>query len=545
MSPSPAAGFAGVPPAAAVEDNRWPDVAVPALGAWEPSATVSVVMPCRDGAEELRRTLAALAAQTYPATLIDVVVADDGSEPALDATTLTEGLVVPFAVTVVRQERSGFGAGRARNLGAAHARGEILLFLDADTLLEPWAVEAHARWHHAVRDAVVLGRSRNVEAQGLDPGDLAVTGPAGLAPLLEGRTVDSPTWITKFLARREQLTTRHRDLFAVLTSRNVSVRAGLFADVGGFTAYGIRGIEDTELGWRLFAAGGLFVPDAEAFGYHQGIGHLEQEQKAATKRRRTPLLHHAIPATRIRPKGARRFSVPRVLVTLDAGGQRWEEVVAAVDAVLAGRVRDVGVHLEGVAGHDDEVLLRETFAPDARVSGLDGETPPRFCEVTVTTPTTTCFGHETVARLLTTLERRRVGRVVVRLPDETGQVTATLTRAAERARRVAADRGSDDIDGVVAELFGDWWLAAGQADLDGADEESPAEAMTLPALRAIEAAQRDATAHRKAAKKAEHRAERAERRREELEAQLAAVRNRKVVRFADAAGDRLRIRRRR
>ncbi len=544
MSPSRAEGSAGVPPAAAVEDNRWPDLAVPALGSWEPTATVSVVMPCRDGAEALRRTLATLAAQTYPATLVDVVVADDGSDPALDAAALTAGLPTRLPLTVVRQERAGFGAGRARNLGAGHARGEILLFLDADTLLEPWAIEAHARWHHVARDAVVLGSDRNVEADGLEPADLAMMGPAGLAPLLAGRAIESPAWITDFLARREQLTSRHRDLFAVLTSRNVSVRADLFADVGGFTAYGIRGIEDTELGWRLFAAGGLFAPDGEAFGYHQGLSHLEREQRAATKRRRTPLIQHAIPASIIRPDAARRFSVPRVVVTLDVRGQRWEEVVEAVDAVLAGRARDVGVHLDGLAGHDDEVLLRETFAPDARVSGLGGEAPPRFCEVAVAAPPTARFGRRTVERLLATLERRRVGRVVVTLPDDAGQVTATLTRASARARRVAADRGSDDIDGIVAELFGDWWLAAGQADLDEAAHRAPAEAMPLPALRALEAAQRDATAQRKAARKAAQRAERAERRREEVEAQLAAVRNRKVVRFADAAGDRLRRRRR-
>ncbi|MFC7644644.1 glycosyltransferase [Streptosporangium lutulentum] len=53
----------------------------PAIGAWEPRLPVSVVIPARQNQGKLDLTLAALAAQTYPAHLLEVIVVDDGSAP--------------------------------------------------------------------------------------------------------------------------------------------------------------------------------------------------------------------------------------------------------------------------------------------------------------------------------------------------------------------------------------------------------------------------------------------------------------------------------
>lgn len=562
MSRPPAEHVAsgGSPPAAAVEHNRWPDLDVPDLGDWSPDAGVTAVLPCRDGGETLVRTLASLAAQTYPSELLDVVVADDGSDPPLDPAHLTEGLPQEAPnITVVRQERAGFGAGRARNLGAGYARGEILLFLDADTLIEPWGVEAHARWHHAVRDAVVLGNHRNVDVGGLDTADILATRREGLGGLLADRVIESHSWIDDFLERRHDLTTRHGDVFAILTSGNVSLRAELFSHVGGFTPYGLRGIEDTELAWRLFTAGGLFVPDPAALVWHQGTSHLDSSAKAATKRRRKPLLDHAIPARIIRPEAARQFAVPRVLVRLDVAGYPLEAVVECVDAILGGSFRDVAVHLDGVDGHPDATLLRETFDPDGRVIGLDGAPPPRFCEVVVDAPLEARFGPATIQTLATTITSKRIGRVVAALPQhdpaELG-VVATTTRAAARAVRVAADRGHAEPEAVTAavvELFGDWWLSSADTDLTAIGHELADEVPDPPSnslLRIVEQAQRDAardrrdaardrtaaTRARREAEAAEKRATRAEERLARAEQRLEALRNRRVVRIADGVG---------
>jgi cellulose synthase/poly-beta-1,6-N-acetylglucosamine synthase-like glycosyltransferase len=58
--------------------NDWSAIEVPELGAWRPVRPVSVVIPAYDCQPALDLVLAALARQTYPADLLDVVVVDDG-----------------------------------------------------------------------------------------------------------------------------------------------------------------------------------------------------------------------------------------------------------------------------------------------------------------------------------------------------------------------------------------------------------------------------------------------------------------------------------
>src|SRR3954447_2278357 len=85
---------------------------------------VSVVIPYFDDQSRLNLLLAALN-QQLGGVHFEVVIADDGSPapPAVPA-----GL--EFDCTVVSQPDHGFRAAAARNLGAAAAVGESLLFLD-------------------------------------------------------------------------------------------------------------------------------------------------------------------------------------------------------------------------------------------------------------------------------------------------------------------------------------------------------------------------------------------------------------------------------
>jgi glycosyltransferase involved in cell wall biosynthesis len=87
---------------------------------------VSVVIPARDAAGTLPAVLAALGPD------LDVVVVDNGSRDATAALAAAAGARV---VEAPRPHRA-----LARNLGAAAARGDKLLFLDADCVPAPgWA----------------------------------------------------------------------------------------------------------------------------------------------------------------------------------------------------------------------------------------------------------------------------------------------------------------------------------------------------------------------------------------------------------------------
>ena len=110
-------------------DNRWDLLAD--LEPPEPPA-VSVVVPYFEAQPQLDLVLAALAAQTHPASRLEVVVADDGSATPPDL-----GAAGPLAGPAGPAARPGFRAAAARNLGAAAASGDVLLFLDGDTVPEP------------------------------------------------------------------------------------------------------------------------------------------------------------------------------------------------------------------------------------------------------------------------------------------------------------------------------------------------------------------------------------------------------------------------
>jgi glycosyltransferase involved in cell wall biosynthesis len=91
----------------------------------------SVVIPVYNDWNSLERCLRSLAGQVNPPSF-EVIVVDDGSaDPSGSAVPYTG---FPFALTLVRQDHRGIPS--ARNLGTRHARGDVLLFVDADCRLD-------------------------------------------------------------------------------------------------------------------------------------------------------------------------------------------------------------------------------------------------------------------------------------------------------------------------------------------------------------------------------------------------------------------------
>lgn len=130
-----------------------------------PRLTVSVVIPAYGGQDKLDLVLAALARQTYPAGLTEIIVVDNGSSPPLR-------LPAGTSARLVVCDRPGRAS--ARNAGLARATGDVIHWLDSDVVLTPGAVEAHMRWHHAAPYLVVTGyiRFTGAEVPAELPGDL-------------------------------------------------------------------------------------------------------------------------------------------------------------------------------------------------------------------------------------------------------------------------------------------------------------------------------------------------------------------------------------
>ena len=423
---------AGARPAPAqVRGNDWRAVDAPAAAAFEPREALSVVVPCFDARRELDLALAALERQTWPRDLVEVVVVDDGSEPPLEAPSGT-----PLAVRVIRQQRRGFGLARARNAGVRAARHDIVVFLDGDLLAGEELLAEHARWHHAVADAVTLGFTAYVDPDGVDAA--AIRGHAGpLAALFAARPADPP-WTERHMARTDDLTASRDDVFRAVVGNNLGIRRTLFDALGGFDeSFDRYGWEDTEFGWRAQTRGALLVPARAAFAWHQG---RFAPNRSRGKRRAVAAQAHngaaLIAHPDFRPEGG-GWAVPRTAVTVEAAGSSAAQAAATVERLLAGDDRDLAVLVDAGAGRAGELrdVLRARFAADPRVriaaggSALDAFPATPFH---VTLPAGAEVGTGLLHRLRSGLGRAAVGEAA--LPDG---ARARVARAwvLHRARR--------------------------------------------------------------------------------------------------------------
>jgi glycosyltransferase involved in cell wall biosynthesis len=102
----------------------------------------SIVIPTFQRRDVVCAAARALAAVRYRGRIELIVVVDGSTDGTADD---LRAIDMPFPVNVVEQPNGGASA--ARNLGAALAGNDILLFLDDDMIAEPDLVEQHARLH--------------------------------------------------------------------------------------------------------------------------------------------------------------------------------------------------------------------------------------------------------------------------------------------------------------------------------------------------------------------------------------------------------------
>jgi GT2 family glycosyltransferase len=103
---------------------------------------ISVIIPTYNRPAQLDACLAALATQTLPHDRFEVIVVDDGSATSME--TVTARFRDSLQVRLLRQANAG--PARARNAGAALARGTLFVFTDDDCQPEAdWLSALHAQ----------------------------------------------------------------------------------------------------------------------------------------------------------------------------------------------------------------------------------------------------------------------------------------------------------------------------------------------------------------------------------------------------------------
>ena len=184
----------------------------------------SVIVPVFNGKLQLPRCLEAL--RTSEFTDFEVIVVDDCS------TDSTPQIIERFHARYFRTPRN-LGPGGGRNLGVREARGEILLFVDADVVVTPGT----------------LGRiAADFDA---DPELSAVFGSYDEAPAWSDFLSQYKNLMHHYV---HQMASEHASTFWAGCG---AMRKDVFLEFGGFDTerYPNPSIEDIDLGFRIWRAG--------------------------------------------------------------------------------------------------------------------------------------------------------------------------------------------------------------------------------------------------------------------------------------------------
>lgn len=447
-----------------VRGNDWTQLDPPPLGGWAPSLSVTVVVPAYQCHTTLDHTLASLAAQSYPQELMEVLVVDDGSSPPLRLPELR-----PHTTRIIRATGS-WGRAHACRVGAEAAQGDVLHWYDADMVAFRDQVEAQMRWHHLVDYGVVLGHKLFV-----DPGEGLPTveqtyhavrrGEAEL--LFADRWTARHEWVEDFNARTGNLARAHFRSYLVHTGATASVRRELYRETGGMDPAMKLG-EDIELGYRLQARGGLFIPDGDARSWHLGRTQVMQRQEEVNRYNNAFFADRVPDFRKARRNTGRGYAIPYVQVVVDAHGAGYDSVLHSVHGVLDAKPHDVSVLVVGPWNELGDARRPPLLDPlkEARMleAELSGDPRVHLVESVASSayPSTFRFvlpvgwapGPKTVLTLLEQMRRRGHGLMSVVMPD--GAVARLeCVPAWERAVRLA--RNGEDLDDVVDEIAGTWW----------------------------------------------------------------------------------------
>jgi len=130
------------------------------------SPRVSIIIPCRNGGAWLAEAIESGLGQSWPN--LQIIVVDNGST---DSSLIVAKSYEARGVTVLTCER--VGASAARNVGLAHADGDLIQFLDADDLLDTDKIRLQVERLAAAPAASVASGAWARFAR--DPGEAAFT----------------------------------------------------------------------------------------------------------------------------------------------------------------------------------------------------------------------------------------------------------------------------------------------------------------------------------------------------------------------------------
>src|ERR1041385_5062606 len=203
----------------------------------------SVIVPTYNRISSLKRTLASVLRQTYPAA--EIIVVNDGSTDETDS--WLSQLASEQKIKYVKQENNGPAA--ARNTGLAKASAEYIAFTDDDCVVpDDWLKRLSEAFEQSVAD-IIGGVAKNCIERNIY---------SELSQEMTNHFINTMA--------------RNNSRSSFLTSNNIAYRSAAIAGAGGFDERFRRaGGEERAVNWKIIVQGGKssLRPDIVIEHYHR------------------------------------------------------------------------------------------------------------------------------------------------------------------------------------------------------------------------------------------------------------------------------------
>jgi len=207
---------------------------------------LSVVIPTYNRCKLVQLTLENLFSQSLALDKYEVIIIDDGSEDGTyEMLSAKEQCIKNLRAYLQKHKYSG----AARNLGIAHARGQIILSMDDDIVADRFMLEEHLKYHAKYPSEYVAVRGKVIT--GIGAVDLCTPNGTRLGVVGQTPHGDKVLSVNSFV------------------TNNVSWKRDWGIACGSFTP-GLDRLDDRDLGMRMQAKGLQLLYAPDAIGIHLG-----------------------------------------------------------------------------------------------------------------------------------------------------------------------------------------------------------------------------------------------------------------------------------
>ena len=260
-----------------------------------PSYFISIIIPTYNRCELLGQTLLSICKQRISKAQFEILIIDDGSSDSTSE--IVKSYKSRLDIKYFFQEDKGYRVASARNLGIKNAKGDIIIFIDSGMILSDNCIKAHIDAHGNHFNKVVIGYMMGLGLSG-NKRDRDL--------LIETVNAMDASAAISYLISQQKCLDKRECVFDICNSNinnlpapwvlfwtgNASVKKEGLIAAGAFdTNFDFRwGIEDVELGYRLFKNNHIFELSRSASAIH--IPHSGDKQKKLQEEHFNKLYFH-------------------------------------------------------------------------------------------------------------------------------------------------------------------------------------------------------------------------------------------------------------